>query len=53
MAESRIDCKNITKINCDYFGENRLCPDDCKGFISNKEIVEDSPIEIIKNKKEK
>jgi hypothetical protein len=34
MASSRIDCTNIHKLNCEFYDENRLCPDDCIGFHS-------------------
>jgi hypothetical protein len=51
--ESRIDCVNIHKLNCEYYADGRLCPDDCKGFVSingtitgtlYEEIKEDKPI---------
>jgi hypothetical protein len=32
MPKSRIDCIHIKEIGCQFFDENRLCPDDCKGF---------------------
>lgn len=32
---SRIDCVNIKQMNCQYYDDNRLCPDDCEGFVSN------------------
>jgi len=40
--ESRIDCINIKKPNCEYYDERRLCPNDCRGFESNK--IEDRTI---------
>jgi hypothetical protein len=48
--ESRIDCVNIHKINCGYCTENRLCPDDCKGFVSVEKEVINIVEEPIKNK---
>jgi hypothetical protein len=39
MSNSRIDCININKIGCDYYDENKYCPDNCIGFISNKEKI--------------
>jgi len=34
MPSSRIDCINIKKPNCEFYDENRLCPDNCVGFHS-------------------
>jgi len=38
MPSSRIDCVNIRKINCEFYDENRLCPDVCVGFHSVETI---------------
>jgi len=37
--ESRIDCINIPKPNCEFYCEGRLCPDDCKGFIKKESLI--------------
>jgi hypothetical protein len=38
MSGSNINCRLITKIDCGFTDDNRLCPDDCKGFVGDKEI---------------
>jgi hypothetical protein len=38
MPSSRIDCVNIHKINCEFYDENRLCPDNCVGFHSTETV---------------
>ena len=51
--ESRIDCLNIHKLNCEYCTNERLCPDNCKGFVSingtitgtlYEEVIEEKPV---------
>jgi len=39
MAESNIKCKHIQEINCPSFDDNRLCPDNCKDFVSKENII--------------
>lgn len=39
MAESKINCKHITEINCPDFDENRLCPDNCVSFVAKDGII--------------
>jgi hypothetical protein len=43
MGFSNIDCINISKIGCEYYIDGFLCPENCEGFINNKEqkIVEE------------
>ena len=55
MPSSRIDCINIRKINCEFYDENRLCPDDCVGFHSTETVNQNTvsvqmelPIEEVK-----
>jgi len=38
---SKIDCINIKKPNCEFYDSDRLCPDNCEGY---KTLV--IPIEI-------
>lgn len=32
MNNSRINCRNIRKPNCEFYDEYRLCPPDCIGY---------------------
>lgn len=51
MPKSNVDCKRIKEINCFYSDDNRLCPDDCIGFINKngEEKIIEEPIN--KNKR--
>jgi len=42
MPTSRIDCINIKKPNCEFYDENRLCPDNCIGFHSVETVSQNT-----------
>jgi hypothetical protein len=31
---SNVTCLNINKPNCEFYDSNRLCPDNCEGFVT-------------------